>query len=206
MLNDEFMTVSGTAIVEVERIRGSRFIGDIAPVSDHAEAAAAVSAVTKRLPGASHYCWAYRLANGSTRSSDAGEPSGTAGRPILRRIEKADMSNVIVIVTRFYGGTKLGKGGLARAYGRTAAEVIEAAPTTTHAVLTQLHVTHPYEDSAAVRHVLDSCDASIASEAFTETVWIDVHVRSSEVAALQSLLANATSGRAVAIVENQLVD
>lgn len=206
MLNDEFMTVSGMMTVELERIRGSRFVGDIAPVSDPAEAAAFVSGTTKRLPGASHYCWAYRLADGSTRSSDAGEPSGTAGQPILKRIEKAELSNVAIVVTRFFGGTKLGKGGLIRAYGRTAAEVIKAAPTDLRSVMTELHVNHPFEDSATVRHILKSFNASITCETFTESVRIDVMVRSGDAQTLQARLADATSGRVIALIENQLVD
>ena len=124
----EIRTVSGSRTVEIDRIKGSRFIADVAPASDDRAARAIVEAVRAREPDATHHCWAYAMADGTARSSDDGEPRDTAGPPILRRVEGAGLTNVVVVVTRYYGGTNLGRGGLVRAYGAAAGAVLDAAP------------------------------------------------------------------------------
>jgi uncharacterized YigZ family protein len=129
---------------EIPKIKRSRFIADVAPASDPEAARAHISAIRKQHHAARHLCWAWRLQpdGSSSRSSDDGEPSGSAGRPILQAIEAADLTDVVVAVTRYFGGTKLGVGGLVRAYGGAAAQGLARAavevvvPTrTVHAIL-----------------------------------------------------------------------
>lgn len=150
----EVTTVTAPATVEIDRIRGSRFIGDAAPIGDADVALAFVESVRTREPDATHHAWAYRLADGRARSSDDGEPGGTAGPPILQRIEGRGLHDVAVVVTRFYGGTNLGKGGLVRAYGAAAAAVLDELPTVTRPVLAAFEVVHPYDLSGAVDGVI----------------------------------------------------
>ena len=111
---------------EIPKVKGSRFLGFAGPVRDGAEAAARVEAVRAQHRKATHVASAWRAA-GEEGASDDGEVSGTAGQPILSRIRGAELDDVVVIVVRYYGGTLLGKGGLVRAYGQTAAAVLDAA-------------------------------------------------------------------------------
>ena len=101
------------------KVKGSRFIAEATDVRDEEMTMAFVADVRGREPGATHHCWAYRLGTGGDafRYNDDGEPSGTAGPPILRQIDALGLTNTLVVVTRYYGGTKLGTGGLLRAYG-----------------------------------------------------------------------------------------
>ncbi len=117
---------------EVEiKVKGSRFIGRALAASTREQAAAALDGIRRRYHDATHHCSAWRVgAPGSaqTRSDDDGEPSGTAGPPILAAIEGGEIFDVLVVVTRYFGGTKLGGGGLVRAYGAAARQALEAAP------------------------------------------------------------------------------
>lgn len=131
-----YRAVAKRATVEIE-IKKSRFIADVAPVPDELEAQAFLSAVRSAHPTATHHCYAYITGypGRAVRMSDDGEPSGTAGRPILEVIEREGLTNTIVVVTRYFGGTLLGAAGLVRAYARAASEGIKAAG----AVVYRLH-------------------------------------------------------------------
>ena len=127
---DGYETVAGDVEVE-HRERGSRFLALASPVSDERQALAVRNAARRRHHDATHHCWAFRIAPPETpaeRSDDDGEPSGTAGAPILLAIRHRDLFDVVVVVTRWFGGTKLGTGGLARAYGEVARAALEAVP------------------------------------------------------------------------------
>lgn len=119
----ELHTLSGPASL-VQEIRKSRFLANAARVDDPEQALAFLADIGD--PLATHNCWAYRIGQ-QYRFSDDGEPGGTAGRPILQAIEGQGFDRVIVVVTRWYGGIKLGAGGLARAYGGCAAECLRLA-------------------------------------------------------------------------------
>lgn len=119
------LIVTGEATREIE-VKKSRFIARASPASSPGEAMAFLERV--RDPDATHNCWAYRIGP-AYRFSDDGEPAGTAGRPILSAIERRSIDHVMVVVTRFFGGIKLGAGGLARAYGGAASACLRRAPT-----------------------------------------------------------------------------
>ena len=114
---------------------------------------------------ATHHCWAYRLGQQSDlfRYSDDGEPSGTAGQPILRQIDGRMLTNVMIVVTRYYGGTKLGTGGLARAYGEAAGLVLDACQIKEHIIRELLTIRFAYADTSPAMHTVDSFDAKIKS-------------------------------------------
>ncbi len=109
------------------RVRGSRFIATAIPISSREHVSEAIDDLRKEFWEASHHCYAYQLApDGSDyRFSDDGEPSGSAGKPILLVLQRAELLDTLIVVTRYFGGTKLGVGGLARAYGEAAADVLE---------------------------------------------------------------------------------
>lgn len=122
-----YITLAREAEAEFEE-KHSRFISRAAPVKSEAEAADLLRRVRADYPGATHYVWAYTMRNGAqARYTDDGEPSGTAGRPVLDVIVKSGCDNSCVVVVRYFGGTLLGAGGLVRAYARSAAIALEAA-------------------------------------------------------------------------------
>jgi putative IMPACT (imprinted ancient) family translation regulator len=109
---------------------------------------------------ANHHCSAWKLRRGISRANDAGEPSGSAGAPILAAIEGAGLTDTLVIVTRWFGGTRLGVGGLVRAYGEAAALAIAAAPRRVGTLAARLRVRYPYAHTAAVMRVLERAGAA----------------------------------------------
>lgn len=146
-----------------EDIRKSRFLAQAAPVASPAEALAFVEAVGD--VGATHNCWAYRIGD-AYRFNDDGEPGGTAGRPMLQAIDGQGCDRVVVVVTRWYGGIKLGAGGLARAYGGTAAECLRLAPRVAIVAMGRLSLRCEFGELALVTARLREMDAVIERESF----------------------------------------
>lgn len=194
MPDDEFLTILRPTHHEIEKINGSRFIANAAPVADAPAATTFINTIEKHEPAATHHCWAYRLSDGRERSFDDGEPGGTAGAPILRRIVAAGLYDVVVVVTRFYGGTNLGKGGLSRAYGRAAAEALALAPTLSKPILSEWLLVHPYDLSGPVAGVITGFDAETRSSEYGEVVKIVVAVRARQAADFAKAIVDATSG------------
>lgn len=182
---------------EGDRVKESRFIADLAPATSDAAALAVVQSVRDREPSATHHCWAFRLQDGRQRSSDDGEPSGTAGAPILRHLGGADLVDVVVVVTRYYGGTKLGTGGLIRAYGGAAAAALARAEVVQRPVLVALAVQHDYELSGAVEGVLAAFGATVVSAGYGAVVSLVVTVAAEQSSAFMAQVVEATSGRVV---------
>lgn len=195
MTEDLVRVLTGPATVEVPPISGSRFTGHAAPVSDEAAAMGVITARQEVDAGASHHCWAFVLADGRHRSSDDGEPRDTAGPPILRHIRGAELTDVVVVVTRWFGGTKLGRGGLVRAYGDTAAAVLDAATTVERHRTVQRRLDHPYDLTAAVDGVLAAFDATEVDATYGAAVTRTVSVRRSRADAFDTALREATAGR-----------
>lgn len=146
-----------------EDIRKSRFLAQAAPVSGTAEAFAFVDAVSDAT--ATHNCWAYRIGD-AYRFNDDGEPGGTAGRPMLQAIDGQGCDRVVVVVTRWYGGIKLGAGGLARAYGGTAAECLRLAPRVPIVAMGRLFIRCDFAELALVTTRVREMDGTIEKEAF----------------------------------------
>lgn len=128
-------------------VKKSRFTAQAFPCDSAETALSGIEAVS--VPDATHNCWAYRIGT-AYRSSDDGEPAGTAGRPILAAIDGSGLDEVAVVVTRWYGGIKLGAGGLVRAYGGTAAECLRSAPRREIPELSDAEVQAGYEHTGAI--------------------------------------------------------
>ncbi len=175
-------------------VRHSRFLAQAAPVESPAQALAFLDAVAD--PGATHNCWAYRI-GAEYRSSDDGEPAGTAGRPILAAIDGQGLDQVMVVVTRWFGGIKLGAGGLVRAYGGAAAECLRTAPRRPLVTLRELRVRAGFEDLGTVHAVLAAAGAEKLDEAFdAEGVVMRVSVAEDAVGDLRERLRDSTRDRA----------
>ena len=151
-------------------LKGSKFIGALFPVNNASHAAEILEQVRKKYHDATHNCYAWRVYPGVEKASDDGEPSGSAGRPILQVISGAKLENVLVIVTRYFGGTKLGVGGLVRAYGDAARSVVESAPVKVLVSVTRLTLAVSYDEVSRVYHTVDRTPGiRIEREAYTGT-------------------------------------
>jgi uncharacterized YigZ family protein len=186
-------TLAAPAVHSID-VRHSRFLAQAAHAADVSGALAFLSAHSDR--DATHNCWAYRIGAGY-RSSDDGEPAGTAGRPILAAIDGQGFDQVIVVVTRWYGGIKLGAGGLVRAYGGAAAECLRTASRRPLVAMRQLTVQAPFDDIGAVHAALVLHDATKVDETFgSEGLRLRVSLPADHVEALKVHLRDATRDRA----------
>ncbi|HEY0160971.1 MAG TPA: YigZ family protein [Thermoanaerobaculia bacterium] len=151
------------------KIERSEFLGLAFPATSEEEFFAELERTQKRHFDATHHCWAYRLfAGGRSRSSDAGEPSGTAGKPILAAIEGAALHDLGVIVVRWYGGIKLGTGGLSRAYRDTAAETLRDAPLLDRYLYERIAVQVPFDALSHAYRAVRPPDVVLVEERFEE--------------------------------------
>ena len=198
---EPYRTVADEFRYEGEKVKGSRFIATLRPLRVAVEVADDLADLISRLraefPDANHHCWAYRLGTGrdAFRYSDDGEPSGTAGKPILQRIDGHEVTDLVVVVSRIFGGTKLGAGGLIRAYGGAAGAALERAEI--HQVLPVQRVTlsFPYELSGAVRGVLVGAGLEPSESEFGETVKMRLEIPQDRAAEFLAELRERTAGR-----------
>ncbi len=185
-----YLAPAGESRVEI-RDKGSRFLAVIGPAADEAAAKAALAALERELPGATHHCWAWRLgAPPRERSSDAGEPAGTAGVPILQVLRGAGLSDALAVVVRWFGGVKLGKGGLARAYAAATREALRALPVAVRAPTVHFAVELPYDKVGAVKRLLRPPEIELESEEYGAAARLALAVHESRVAALREALAD----------------
>jgi uncharacterized YigZ family protein len=145
-------------------VKRSRFIATAYPLEGEEEGRARLEAARAEFPEATHHCWAWRVGGShevTERSSDAGEPAGTAGQPILQAIRSAGLTNLAIVVTRYFGGVKLGKGGLARAYRDAARRALEAAQIVETRARMALEIDVSIERDGEVRHLLARHDGRV---------------------------------------------
>lgn len=152
-------TLSAPAHSEIV-IKKSRFIGCVQPMADRASAQAAVDALWKQHPGAAHICWAL-LAGGQSAAVDDGEPGGTAGRPMLDVLRHQDLEGVLATVVRYFGGVKLGAGGLVRAYTDTIAQALLTADKVVLQRMRTLECEVPYALEGVLRREIEAARAEL---------------------------------------------
>jgi uncharacterized YigZ family protein len=173
---------SRQAIEEV--IKKSRFIGVIVPCVNESEVLHTLKQLYEEHPNASHIAYAYRIKTDQGlvyRFYDAGEPSGTAGKPIFQHIEGKELVNLLIAVIRYFGGVKLGAGGLTRAYGNTAKQVIEAAETCAYAELVNIRLTLDYKQMQPLGYLLKKLDGQIVKQEFTGQVKLVIQLPAEQV-------------------------
>ena len=193
-----FLSIGGEERHEIEKIKGSRFLATAAPVGDAAEALAFVERLKAEFADSRHTCWAYRLGlDGSDfRYADDGEPSGSAGQPILKEIAGAGLTQVAVGVTRWFGGTKLGVGGLMRAYGGAAKEVLARAAVRRLVLCADVSVRHPYDCSGAVQGALAALGMDALAPQYEAEVAFELRVPLARLDLVLEELSERTAGRA----------
>lgn len=161
-----------------QKIKGSKFIASVASVSTRDEALQFLEQIRSEFFDATHNCFAYRLGpNGlEYRAADDGEPSGSAGKPILFAITKFELSDIIVVVTRYFGGTKLGVGGLARAYSSTAELALSQCERKAIHITAPVKVLCTYEDVSTIKKLIDEYAVGF-SEQYSDAVEfiVDLH-------------------------------
>lgn len=201
-MDDSYRQIVSGKEVEI-KIKGSRFIGEVELVENVEAADAFLANVKKREYSATHHCWAYKIGADGTlfRFNDDGEPSGTAGQPILRQIHGAGITNVIVVVTRYYGGTKLGTGGLIRAYGDAAKEVLAECVFEEIVVRQPVRVVFDYNDTSAAMHTIKKYDIVVRSSSYNERTTLVLDVRESELEAFKAAFIDTLRGRGLVEVD-----
>jgi len=188
-MSDHYRTLAAPAELR-HKIERSEFLGIAFPVTSEEKFFAELERIQKRFYDATHHCWAFRLfADSRARSSDAGEPSGTAGKPILAAIKGADLFDVAVVVVRWYGGIKLGTGGLSRAYRETAAETLRNATPRDRYVYERVHVIVPFDALGNVYRLVSPPDVVLVEEKYGDQNVFSFDVRTSRVPAFMARLS-----------------
>ena len=184
----------------LQTIKGSRFIAIAYPVSSHETAKELLEDIKTQHPKANHHCFAWRLADGEERMSDDGEPRGSAGAPILKRLISKNCVQTMVVVVRYFGGTKLGIGGLIRAYGGVAQEVLELSTYTPFEEWILVSFSYTYSDSNIVSQVLSHIENMVKDQQFTDIVTVQVSIKKQDCESLIKRLYSESSGRIQATV------
>lgn len=193
--SDTYRTVESRASVAFG-VRGSEFIGHVGRAESIAQAEAFIAEIETEYDDATHNVPAYRVRTDPFReyATDDGEPSGSAGKPMLSVLQGRDLENVCLVTTRYFGETELGVGGLVRAYSRAAKDVLDAAGTVERRPQRRFETVVDYDDSGTVRGILESSAAAFEAD-YGERVVFDVSVPVSEADALVDRLRSATRDR-----------
>jgi len=185
------------------KVRGSEFIATVIPVTSKDQALKELESLRSEFWDATHNCFAYRIGKGGLefRTSDDGEPSGSAGKPILFVLHKYDVSDILMVITRYYGGTKLGVGGLARAYSDSSSAVLELCVKIPVYSTKDIKVLCMYEDVDIIRRIIDSYAINSDSE-YRDAVEFIARIPESQCEIFMNEIISATSGRAGAMILN----
>lgn len=196
---DSYYTVAENVRVKVP-VGACRFYASVSSVSSEDEAKQFIASVSEEFRDATHNAWAYRLGVGDlalVRSSDDGEPANTAGPPIEQAIEAAGVTNVAVVVTRYFGGVKLGVGGLIRAYRGTAAEGLKAAGRVRQQMLREVYIAPlEYSQLGDAIHLLESVRGEVINIKYGQTVTLVGKVPPVSIDELKCMVRDATRGQA----------
>jgi len=175
----------------------SRFIGHAMPISSEAEALALIDQVKRKYWDARHNCYAFITGeNGSImRFSDDGEPGGTAGRPILDVLVGANLHDALIVVTRYFGGTLLGTGGLVRAYTAASQEALAAADIRTLELANLIHIRTDYNSIGKLQYYLGQAGIEIKESSYTDAVEITITVKESDTVRVLDDITESTNGK-----------
>lgn len=194
-MDKRYLTLLGEGTARFTE-RKSEFIGRAAPAADAGEAEAFIARIKAENADASHNAWAYRIDDSAMRASDDGEPSGTAGAPLLRVLCTCGLCRAAVTVTRHFGGILLGAGGLIRAYGEAAAQAVKAAGVVTVAPFSRFLLRLPYSLEGKARSALRQMGAEVLGCEFTDEVRLDVCVPEESGERLRLVMADLSAARA----------
>lgn len=187
----------------ITEIKRSRFIARIAHCSDAVAAMHIVAQAQQRYPDARHHCWAYiacapHSAN-AIRFNDAGEPAGTAGRPILNVLQYSHYGEIICVVSRYFGGIKLGAGGLVRAYSNSTQAALEQLQVKEIVALSSITLRFPYPFESAVRRYLEAIDSTIKQVDYQQQVTLSLTVEQTQLTDMLQHIRNLCKGEVLLI-------
>jgi len=190
LFNDSFFTIENKA-EGVFRDRGSKFIGLAFPVTTENEIKNILSELKKEHPSANHFCYAYLLGadKQNFRANDDGEPSGSAGKPILGQLQSKDLTNVLLVVVRYFGGTLLGVLGLINAYKQASIEALQFAQIIEKHIQYNYHTFFSFERMNDVMRLLKENEAKIINQEFTETCKIEFQIKKKDAEKLEKQFA-----------------
>lgn len=180
-------------VTHILEIRKSRFLACVEPITDRAAAQIRVNELRAQHPGSAHVCWAL-LAGGHSAAVDDGEPSGTAGRPMLEVLRHQQLDGVLATVVRYYGGIKLGAGGLVRAYTDAVAQALLQAEKIEHIPSQTLHCELPYAHEGVARHLISELGGELLAVNHSQAVELTLRLPASVAGELQEQLLSATRG------------
>ena len=177
--------------------KGSRFIGRVYPIADRTKIEDTLDSLRKKEHDATHHCFAWRLRdeNEAFRYSDDGEPGGSAGKPIYDQLCGADVTNTLVVVTRYFGGTKLGVGGLVRAYGSAAKAALEASGRVERFDLARFSVVVDFPLYKPLTRLAQELEATILNSDFSDRVTVELAVRQSRSERFEKRFTELTHGK-----------
>lgn len=196
-MQDEYRTVARAGVHETE-VNRSRFRCALAPAATEREAQEFIAAVRKEHADATHNCYAYVIGADAAiqRASDDGEPGGTAGVPMLQMLLRRDMRYVVAVVTRYYGGVKLGAGGLIRAYGGAVGEALDTVGTLTRKRFRLATLTVDHQRAGKMQNDLRATGRKVRDVRYGEAVTLEIGLPEGEVEAFRAWLADTTAGTA----------
>ena len=194
---DEYSSVAAPVQAET-KVKGSRFLAFLAPVETPEAALRELESIRKTRHDATHHCFAYRIGptGSQERFSDAGEPSGTAGKPILLALQHASVSDAVLIVTRYFGGTKLGVGGLRRAYAEAAEAALQRAGRVQRILTEAVRVAVPNELIGDVISAAARAGGKIVRTEYGTEALLTIDIRRSKAEEVRRMLIDRTSGKA----------
>ncbi|NEB74935.1 YigZ family protein [Streptomyces sp. SID14478] len=196
-MQDEYRTVAREGVHETE-INRSRFLCALAPAATEEEAQAFVARVRKEHPTAGHHCYAYVIGADASvqKASDDGEPGGTAGVPMLQMLTRRDMRYVVAVVTRYFGGVKLGAGGLIRAYGGAVGEALDMLGTVTRRRFRLATVTVDHARAGKMENDLRATGRDVREVRYGEAVTLEIGLPEADVERFRGWLADVSAGTA----------
>ncbi|MFF3751954.1 YigZ family protein [Streptomyces sp. NPDC002018] len=197
-MQEQYRTVARAGAHETE-INRSRFLCALAPVASEREAQEFVARVRTEHPTATHNCFAYVIGADASvqRASDDGEPGGTAGAPMLQMLMRREVRYTAAVVTRYYGGVKLGAGGLIRAYGGAVGEALDALGTVTRQRFRLATVTVDHQRAGRLENDLRATGRTVREVRYGESVTIGIGLPDADLASFRAWLADTTAGTAV---------
>ncbi|WP_329390732.1 YigZ family protein [Streptomyces sp. NBC_01716] len=197
-MHEQYRTVARRGIHETE-VNRSRFICALAPATTEAEAQDFVAGVRREHPTATHNCFAYVIGADASvqRASDDGEPGGTAGAPMLQMLMRRDVRYVVAVVTRYYGGVKLGAGGLIRAYGGAVGEALDAVGTVTRQRYRLATIIVDHHRAGKLENELRATGRAVRDVRYAEIVTIGIGLPDADVEDFRAWLADTTAGTAL---------
>jgi len=204
MLKDDKILTITESKENIFKEKGSQFIAQCFPITTEKYFSKILAEIKKKYYDASHHCYAYRLLNDNIKYSDDGEPNGTAGLRILNAIDHFKLQNVLVVVIRYFGGTKLGIGPLGKAYYNSAFEVLEKSKKIEKLFYNKVFVNVDFNQISSIHHIINNFEVKLTNTIYKETVKFEILVKVNDLKRFEEKLVDELKGN-VDIKVNKLL-